>query len=62
MTSELSLLRSSNDMSFSEMLTPEKFDLVPYSALTYSGPEYYFDKDAMTLNGERSFSVVDDPL
>ena len=49
-------------MSFSEMLTPAKFDLIPYPALTYSGPEYYFDKDAMKLNGEQSFSAVDDPL
>jgi len=62
LTSELSLLRSSNDMSFSEMLTPAKFDLIPYPAMTYSGPEYYFDKDAMKLNGEPSFIAVDDPL
>jgi hypothetical protein len=49
-------------MSFSDMLVPEKFDVIPYPALTYSGPEYYFDKDAMKLNGELSFSAVDDSL
>ncbi|KAK2741833.1 hypothetical protein FQN55_008120 [Onygenales sp. PD_40] len=63
LTSELDLLRTANDGSpFGEMLVPDKFDIVPYPNMSYSGPQYYFDKDAVKASGDLSFGPADDPL
>jgi len=62
LTSELEMIRSSNDMSFSELLTPEKFDAIPGSDMMYSGPEFYFDKGVMDPNSEFSLNQLDDAL
>ncbi|PGH00369.1 hypothetical protein AJ79_08221 [Helicocarpus griseus UAMH5409] len=62
LTAELDLLRSSNEDTFNDALMPEKFDIVPYSML-YSGPQYYFDKYAVQMNGDNpTYGPADDPL
>jgi len=60
--SQIEMLRSSNEVSFSELLTPEKFDAVPGSDMLYSGPEYYFDKGVMDANSGYSLNHLDDAL
>lgn len=62
LASEIDMLRSQSDVSFSELLTPEKFDAVPGSDMLYSGPEYYFDKGVMDENSDFSLSHLDDAL
>jgi len=62
LNTEIETLRSSSDLSFSEFLTPDKFDAVPGSDLYYSGPECYFDKSAVDLNSEFALSALEDTL
>lgn len=62
LNAELDSLRTSQDLSFSEFLTPDKFDAVPGADLFYSGPEYYFDKSAVDLNSELALSALEDTL
>ncbi|OJD25977.1 hypothetical protein ACJ73_02650 [Blastomyces percursus] len=52
LTAELDLLRSATDGTIDEILTPEKFDIVPYP-MSSSGPQYYFDKEALKTNGDQ---------
>lgn len=62
LNSEIDALRSSSDLSFSDFLTPDKFDAVPGSDMYYSGPECYFDKNAVDLNSEFALSHLEDTL
>jgi len=62
LSSEIEMLRTQSDVSFSELLTPEKFDAVPGSDMLYSGPEYYFDKGVMESNSDFSLNHLDDAL
>ncbi|PGH13964.1 hypothetical protein AJ80_06102 [Polytolypa hystricis UAMH7299] len=62
LTTELDVLRTSSEVSFTDMLAPNKFDLVPYQNMSYTGPEYYFDKDAMKMNANATLSFRDDTL
>jgi AP-1-like transcription factor len=62
LNSEIDSLRTSSELSFSDFLTPEKFDAVPGSDMYYSGPECYFDKNAVDLNSEFALSQLEDTL
>ena len=62
LNSEIEALRTSSDLSFSDFLTPDKFDAVPGSDMYYSGPECYFDKNAVDLNSEFALSQLEDTL
>ncbi|KAL9111772.1 MAG: hypothetical protein Q9227_003831 [Pyrenula ochraceoflavens] len=62
LTSELEMLRSTHDVTFGELLTPDKFDAVPGSDMYYSGPDFYFDKGAMDMNSALSMRHLDDSL
>ena len=56
------MLRSTHDVTFSELMSPDKFDAVPGSEMLYSGPEFYFDKGAMDLNSGFSMHHLNDSL
>ncbi|OAX77268.1 hypothetical protein ACJ72_08436 [Emergomyces africanus] len=43
LTTELDLLRSATDGTIDEILTPDKFDIVPHHT-SASSPQYYFEK------------------
>ena len=62
LNSEIDTLRSSGDVSFSDFLLPDKFDAVPGSDLYYTGPECYFDKNAVGLTSELALSALEDSL
>lgn len=62
LNSEIEALRTSSDLSFSDFLAPDKFDAVPGSDMYYSGPECYFDKNAVDLNSEFALSQLEDTL
>ena len=62
LNSEIEALQTSPDLSFSDFLTPDKFDAVPGSDMYYSGPECYFDKTAVDLNSEFALSQLEDTL
>jgi len=68
LTAELNALRSCQDQSFSEMLMPDKFDKFDkfdaFSAhdMLYSGPDCYFDKNAVDLNSEFALHSFEDSL
>jgi hypothetical protein len=62
LNSEIEALRSAPDLSFNEFLAPDKFDAVPGSDMYYSGPECYFDKNAVDLNSELALSALEDSL
>jgi len=62
LNSEIEALRTSSDLSFSDFLTPNKFDAVPGSDMYYSGPECYFDKNAVDLNSDFALSALEDTL
>ncbi|PGH00967.1 hypothetical protein GX51_05516 [Blastomyces parvus] len=49
---ELDLLRSATDGTIDDILTPDRFDIVPFS-MSSSGPQYYFDKEALKANGDQ---------
>ncbi|PGH35120.1 hypothetical protein GX50_02042 [[Emmonsia] crescens] len=53
LTTELDLLRSTNDGTINEILTPDKFDIVPYP-MSASSPQYYFDKGALKMNSDQA--------
>ena len=59
---EIDVLRTSNDLSFGDLMTPDKFDAVPGSDMLYSGPEYYFDKGVMNGHPELHLNHLDDAL
>jgi len=62
LNSEIEHLRTSSDLSFSDFLTPNKFDAVPGSDMYYAGPECYFDKNAVDLNSDFALSALEDTL
>jgi predicted nuclease with TOPRIM domain len=65
LTTELNTLRNCPDQSFSEMLTPDKFDKFDaFSAhdTIYNGPECYFDREAADLNSEFALHSFEDSL
>jgi hypothetical protein len=62
LNSEIEALRTSSDLSFSDFLAPDKFDAVPGSDMYYSGPECYFDKNAVDRNSEFALSQLEDTL
>jgi len=65
LSAELNALRTCQDQSFSEMLMPDKFDKFDaFSAhdMLYSGPDSYFDKNAVDINSEFALHSFEDSL
>jgi AP-1-like transcription factor len=65
LNAELQALQTCADQSFSELLTPdkfEKFDAFSGPDLFYSGPECYFDKNAVEFNADLSLHSFEDSL
>ncbi|OJD14137.1 hypothetical protein AJ78_05486 [Emergomyces pasteurianus Ep9510] len=53
LTTELDILRSAADGTIDEILTPDKFDIVPYP-MPASSPQYYFQNEAFKLNSDQA--------
>jgi AP-1-like factor len=65
LNSELQTLQSCTDQSFSELLTPdkfEKFDAFSGPDLFYNGPECYFNKNAVDFNADLALNSFEDSL
>jgi len=65
LNAELEALRSCADQSFSDLMSPdkfEKFDAFSGHDMLYNGPECYFDKNAVDLNSEFALHSFEDSL
>lgn len=56
LSSEIEILRSTNDASLGEMLTRDKLESVPY----YFGPDYCFDGGPVDTMSHCAFPPLDD--
>jgi predicted nuclease with TOPRIM domain len=65
LNAELEALRTCADQSFSDLMSPdkfEKFDAFSGHDMLYNGPECYFDKNAVDLNSEFALHSFEDSL